>query len=75
MKFATPKNETKSEAKNEAKVEVTSRVEPCQAAFKDKTPANWCITKTEDGQIVAFNSSTSETYQGSLASFNMMLKG
>ena len=43
-------------------------------SFQDKTPCNWAITPTEDGGINAYNSSSKETFTGSIVDFNAALR-
>lgn len=62
----------KVEASTETKTETTTVV--VTKSFQDKIPANWVITPTETG-IEAYSNQTRETFNGSLAEFNKMLRG
>ena len=65
----------------EVPVVVVEEVKPVKAkasitgkSFQDKTPCNWAITPTEDGGINAYNSSSKETFTGSIVDFNAALR-
>ena len=64
----------------EVPVVVVEEVKPVKAkastgkSFQDKTPCNWAITPAEDGGINAYNSSSKETFTGSIVDFNAALR-
>ena len=65
----------------EIPVVVVEEVKPAKAkasitgkSFQDKIPCNWAITPTEDGGINAYNSSSKETFTGSIVDFNAALR-
>ena len=55
------------------KTEDTQEIKP-SSSFKDKVPSNWQIQPT-DGGIVAYNTSSLETFEGSIEEFNKNLRG
>ena len=43
--------------------------------FVDTTPAYWVITRTSDTTLTAYNTNSSETFEGTFEDFNAAMRG
>jgi hypothetical protein len=64
------------EVEKEITPELPTAPESEVKAFKDRTPCNWALTpSTEHSGIIARNIQNGETFEGSMADFNKLLRG
>jgi len=54
--------------------EVSIKLEP-QKPLKRTAPSDWKVEPLQDGNITAYNNETRETFSGSIADFNKLLRG
>jgi hypothetical protein len=50
-------------------------VEVQKPSYKDLTPAHWNLVESGDGLVTGTNVKSGETFSGSIAEFNELLKG